>query len=180
MSGDDAIEQEFPPIRRRGIQWPAADERGAGAEGREAAVDSLSVGDEAAPADVAAALGLAEGAPACVRRRRYLLDGRPVLLATSYLDAALVAGTPVTEPDSGPGGIHARLDELGLGPARFREEIRARMPSPEEADRLGLAAGTPVVLVRRTAFTDDGRAVEVDEMVLDASAHALEYEFDAS
>ena len=32
------------------------------------------------------------------------------MLASSYLDAELVAGTPITEPDTGPGGIYARLD----------------------------------------------------------------------
>lgn len=186
MSGDDVCARESGPIRWRGIREPAADAPGAGhlvpeadAGGREGAAEFLSVADEPAPAAVAAALGIAEGAPACVRRSRFLLDGKPVLLATSYLDAALVAGTPIAEPDSGSGGIHARLAELGLEPARFREEIRSRMPSPEEADRLGLAAGTPVVLVSRTAFAAGGRVIEVDEIVLDASAYVLEYAFDA-
>ncbi|MGW0390742.1 UTRA domain-containing protein [Streptomyces sp. NPDC003042] len=44
---------------------------------------------------------------------------------------------------------------------------------------LGLAAGTPVVPIVRTAFAAEGRVVEVNEMVLDASAYVLEYEFDA-
>nr|WSW45742.1 UTRA domain-containing protein [Streptomyces sp. NBC_01001] len=182
----EAREGSGPILRRRGIQRPAVGVRGAGrsvregdTEGREPAVEFLSVGDEPAPAAVSAVLGLAEGASACVRRRRLLLGGKPVLLATSYLDAVLVAGTPIAEPDSGPGGIYARLAELGCEPVRFREELRSRMPSPEETERLGLAAGTPVVLVCRTAFAADGRAVEVDEMVLDASAYVLEYEFDA-
>jgi GntR family transcriptional regulator len=34
-------------------------------------------------------------------------------------------------------------------------------------------------MVCRTAFAGDGRAVEVNEMVLDAGAYVLEYEFDA-
>ncbi|MFF3858420.1 GntR family transcriptional regulator [Streptomyces sp. NPDC002209] len=181
----EAHEGSAAIVRRRGSRRPAAGVPGAGlfvregdAEGREPVAEFLSVGDEPAPPAVSAALGLAEGVTACVRRRRFLLDGKPVMLATSYLDAVLVAGTPIAEPDSGPGGIHARLAELGHEPARFLEEIRSRMPSPEEADRLGLAAGTPVVLVRRTAFTADGRAVEVKEMVLDASAYVLQYEFD--
>ncbi|MEU9172319.1 hypothetical protein AB0D34_31790 [Streptomyces sp. NPDC048420] len=37
----------------------------------------------------------------------------------------------------------------------------------------------PVVLVVRTAFDADGAAVEVNDMVLDASAYILEYEFDS-
>ncbi|MFE5772804.1 GntR family transcriptional regulator [Streptomyces sp. NPDC056485] len=184
--GAGVFVREFRLIRRRGIQRLAADVWGQGrsiwaadTEDREPVVEFLSVADEPAPSAIAAVLGLAEGARACVRRRRFLLDGKPVLLATSYLDAALTAGTAIAEPDSGPGGIYARLADLGREPVRFREELRSRMPTPEEADRLGLTSGTPVVLVCRTAFTADGHAVEVNEMTLDASSYVLEYEFDA-
>ncbi|WP_327306624.1 GntR family transcriptional regulator [Streptomyces sp. NBC_01298] len=173
-------------IRRRGIQRLAVEVWGAGGsiwaadgKGRDPVVEFIGVTEEPVSEAVAAVLGLPSGAPACVRRRRFLLDGKPVMFATSYLDAALVAGTPVAEPDSGPGGIYARLAELGHKPARFREEVRSRMPTSDEAASLGLAAGTPVVLVVRTAFDGGGRVVEVNEMVLDASAYVLEYEFDA-
>ncbi|GGT11538.1 hypothetical protein GCM10010259_52370 [Streptomyces daghestanicus] len=84
----------------------------------------------------------------------------------------------VTREDTGPGGAYARLAELGHEPVP--EEIRSRMPSRDEADRLRLAAGTPVVLVCRTAFMAEGRAVEVNEMTLDASSYVLEYDFDAA
>lgn len=53
------------------------------------------------------------------------------------------------------------------------------MPLPEEASRLSLPAGTPVMLVCRTAYAEEGRAVQVNEMVLDAAAYVLEYDFDA-
>ncbi len=72
-----------------------------------------------------------------IRSRRFVLDGKPVLLATSYLPAAL------------------------------------------EAAKLRLPARTPVMLICRTAFAEDGRVVEVNEMVLDAAAYVLEYDFDA-
>ncbi|MGW0362542.1 GntR family transcriptional regulator [Streptomyces sp. NPDC002990] len=173
-------------IRRRGIQRLSVEVWGAGGsiwgadgKGHDPEVDFLGVTEGAAPQAVAGVLGLTDGAPACVRRRRFLLDGKPVMLATSYLDAALVAGTPIVQPDTGPGGIYARLADLGQRPVRFREEIRSRMPGSEEAGQLGLTAGTPVVLVSRTAFTAQGKAVEVNQMVLDASAYVLEYEFDA-
>ncbi|MFJ3924789.1 GntR family transcriptional regulator [Streptomyces sp. NPDC090022] len=184
--GAGVFVREFRLIRRRGIQRLAADVWGEGrsiwaadTQDRDPEVELVSVTEEVVPDAVGALLGLAPGAPACVRRRRFLLDGKPVMLATSYLDAALVAGTPVTEPDTGPGGIYARLAELGQGPARFREEVRSRMPNADEAARLGLGAGTPVVLVVRTAFAEDGRVVEVNEMVLDSSAYVLEYDFEA-
>ncbi|KMO94877.1 GntR family transcriptional regulator [Streptomyces roseus] len=173
-------------LRRRGIQRLAVEVWGAGGSiwaadghGRDPQVEFLGVSEKPAPAAVAAALGLPAGAIVRVRRRRFLLDAKPVMVATSYLDAALTAGTAIAEPDSGPGGIYARLADLGRKPVRFREEVRSRMPTPEEADGLGLTSGTPVVLVCRTAFTADGHAVEVNEMTLDASAYVLEYEFDA-
>ncbi|WDM12427.1 UTRA domain-containing protein [Streptomyces lavenduligriseus] len=173
-------------LRRRGIERLARERWGEGRSiwsadigDRELVVDSVEVAEEAAPAAVAAVLGLGEDANACVRRRRFVLDGKPVLLSTSYLSAALVAGTAVTRPDAGPGGTYARLAELGRGPVRFREEVRSRMPGAEEAERLALPAGVPVVLVARTAFDAEGLAVEVNEMVLDSSAYVLEYDFEA-
>ncbi|NUP39597.1 MAG: UTRA domain-containing protein, partial [Streptomyces sp.] len=101
----------------------------------------------------------------------------PVLLSTSYLPAELVDRTPITQPDTGPGGVYARLGELGRGPVHFREEIRSRMPTAQEVDRLALSSGVPVVLIARTAFDADGAAVEVNHMVLDSAAYILEYDF---
>ncbi|WP_405597888.1 GntR family transcriptional regulator [Streptomyces sp. NBC_01410] len=184
--GAGVFVREFRPVRRRSVQRlsPALWGEGrsvwaADADGRDLVVDPISVTEEDAPEAIARVLGLVDGARACVRRRRFVLDGRPILLATSYLDAELVADTAITRTDTGPGGIYARLDEIGSRPVRFREEVRSRMPTAEETDRLGLAAGTPVVLICRTALAADGRAVEVNDMVLDASAYVLEYDFDA-
>ncbi|MER7044733.1 GntR family transcriptional regulator [Streptomyces jumonjinensis] len=182
--GAGVFVREYRPIRRRGVQRLSAGLWGEGrsvwavdAQGWDLEVQSVTVADEKPPEAIGRVLGLAAGASACVRRRRFALDGRPVMLATSYLDAALVSGTAIAEPDTGPGGIYARLGEIGHGPVRFREEIRSRMPTPQETDRLALSAGTPVVLICRTAFTAEGWAVEVNDMVLDSSAYILEYDF---
>lgn len=185
--GPGVFVRDFRPIRRRGVERLSVREWGEGrsvweadVEGRELAVELVSVAEEPSPEAIARVLGLAEGAPMCVRRRRFVLDGRPVLLAASYLDAVLVAGTAITLPDTGPGGIYARLDEIARRPIRFREEIRSRMPTSEETEQLRLSPGTPVLLISRTAYTDDDQAVEVNDMVLDASAYVLEYAFSAS
>ncbi|MBZ9639671.1 GntR family transcriptional regulator [Streptomyces sp. PSKA30] len=184
--GAGVFVRDFKPIRRRGIERLSHSQWGSGrsiwaadAEGRDLVVDSVEVAEEEAPAVVAGMLDLPDGARVCVRRRRFVLDGKPVLLSTSYLAAELVAGTPITQPDTGPGGTYARLEDLGRKPVRFREEIRSRMPSAEEADRLALPAGVPVMLVVRTAFDAEGAAVEVNEMALDSSAYILEYDFEA-
>ncbi|MGI5337801.1 GntR family transcriptional regulator [Streptomyces sp. CA-181903] len=183
--GAGVFVRSFRPIRRRGIPRLSSARWGSGRsiwsgdiEDRTLVVDRLEVAQRPAPGPVAEQLGVPEGEPVRVRSRRYVLDGKPVLFSVSYLPAELVAGTSVESEDTGPGGTYARLAELGHRPVRFREEIRSRMPSGEEAESLDLAPGTPVVLICRTAFTGEGRAVEVNEMTLDSASYVLEYEFE--
>ncbi|MFF9759563.1 GntR family transcriptional regulator [Streptomyces caelestis] len=185
--GAGVFVRAFRPIRRRGIHRLAHDQWGNGRsiwsadiENRALEVDRITVSEETAPAHIGAALNLAADGTTCVRRRRFVLDGKPVLLATSYLPLPLVAGSAITREDTGPGGTYARLAELGCEPVHFREEIRSRMPSKDEMEQLSLAAGTPVILICRTAFTAEGRPVEINEMTLDAASYVLEYDFDAS
>lgn len=147
---------------------------------RQTGVDNIEITTVEAPEHVANVLGLADGGRALVRRRRYLVDDVPVQFATSYYPEDLVTGTRISETDSGPGGVYARLAELGHQPVNFREELRARMPRDSETKLLELAQGTPVIVVARTAYTAEGQAVEVNEMVLDASAYILEYDFSST
>ncbi|MYU00957.1 MULTISPECIES: GntR family transcriptional regulator [unclassified Streptomyces] len=184
--GAGVFVRSFRPLRRQGIQRLARSQWGEGrsvwsvdTEDRTLVVDRVRVVEQGAPEHVARVLGVEEGEPVCVRSRRFVLDGKPVLLATSYLPAGLVAGSAVTQEDTGPGGTYARLAELGSGPVHFREEIRSRMPTAAEVEQLKLPTGTPVMLVCRTAFTAEGRAVEVNEMTLDSASYILEYAFDA-
>ncbi|WP_333770431.1 GntR family transcriptional regulator [Streptomyces sp. IBSBF 2435] len=184
--GAGVFVRSFHPLRRRGIQRLSRSQWGEGrsiwaadTDDRTLVVDQLKVTEEEAPERIASVLGLEPGDALCVRSRRFVLDSKPILVARSYLPASLVAGSAITEEDTGPGGTYARLAELGYKPVHFREEIRCRMPSLDEATQLGLAMGTPVILICRTAFADEGRAVEVNEMTLDSASYILEYDFDA-
>lgn len=182
--GAGTFVREFRPIRRvspNRLQeavwaggesiWTADD------PDRRPDVRSIVITREAPPASVSGALGLPEGEEVLVRRRTYAIEDRPVQLATSYYPAALVAGSPIGEEDTGPGGAYGRLADLGHKPIRFREEVRCRMPRAEEADALQLAQGTPVIMIVRTAYTAEDLAVEVNEMVLDSASYVLEYRF---
>ena len=133
----------------------------------------------AAPADVARALDIEPGDSVCRRSRRYVVDGKVVMRATSHIPSDLADGTRITQKDSGPGGTYARLREAGHGPVKFREEVRCRLASPEEIVDLKLAAGVPVVEQHRSAMRADGRVVEVNRMILDASKFLLVYDFTA-
>jgi GntR family transcriptional regulator len=183
--GSGVYVRGFEPVRRHGSQRLAAEQWGTGRSVWDAdtsqpvTVDQLHIHEAPAGDLVAGLLAVEPGTPVWVRSRRYLVAGRPVMLAVSTLPADLVAGTPITEPDTGPGGIYARLADLGHAPAHFIEEIRARMPAAAEIERLSLQPATPVLHIVRRAVTSTGRTVEVNEMVADASAYVLAYDFDA-
>ncbi|MFF9870169.1 GntR family transcriptional regulator [Streptomyces sp. NPDC013953] len=174
----------FRPIRRHGIQRLAREQWGAGKsiwsadEERPVSID-VRVDTVRVPTHIARMLELEEGEPVCARSRRFVMDERPVMLATSYLPLALVEGTAIMRVDTGEGGTYARLAELGHAPAHFREEIRCRLPVAEEAEGLGMPLERPVIKLCRTAFDADLRAVEVNEMTMDSAAYVLEYAFDA-
>ncbi|MFD6275053.1 GntR family transcriptional regulator [Streptomyces sp. NPDC060209] len=127
--------------------------------------------------EVARTMDLTSEDQVCKRSRIYTVEGVPVMTAASYLPMDIVAGSPIMQIDTGAGGIYARLADLGHEPRRFREELRSRMPSPEEADRLQMGAGTPVMHIVRTAADEAGRIVEVNIMLLDASRFIMEYDF---
>lgn len=150
-----------------------------GAASVRPSVDVFKVAPEKAPSDIARRLGVPEGEVVLVRSRRYLSDGEPTELATSYIPWNLAEGTAMTEVNPGPGGIYARLEESGHRLGRFTEDVTARMPSPDEVRALRLAPGSPVLALVRVAYDVDGLAVEVCDTVLSADQYVLTYELPA-
>jgi GntR family transcriptional regulator len=177
-----------PPVRRLAFDRFARRHRKEGkaaflieseAAGATPTVDMIEVWEAEAPADVAERLRLSDGDHVIVRSRRYSLDGRPMETATSYIPADLASGTPIAEPNPGPGGIYARLEEYGHTLERFVEDVTARMPTPEEARLLQLRPGIPVFRLVRTAYSIDGRPVEICDTVMASDAYLLTYELPA-
>ncbi|MFC1439206.1 GntR family transcriptional regulator [Streptacidiphilus sp. N1-10] len=164
--------------RRHREQGKAAFTAEAEAAGSRPEVDGLVVREEKPSPDIATRLGGVR--KVLTRRRRYLLDGRPVEFAISYLPLDLARNTPIAEANPGPGGIYARLEELGHQLDHFDEEIRARMPTPDEAKTLRLAAGVPVIHLIRTAYDTEGRPVEVCDTLMAADAYVLAYQLPAT
>ncbi|GAA4978183.1 GntR family transcriptional regulator [Yinghuangia aomiensis] len=178
--------RSFSRIRRDAVRRLSSEQWGGGrsiwdADVAERALDveGVAVDEVKAPEDVARVLDLGPDAMVCRRSRRYVVDGTPVMTAVSYLPADIAAGTAIAEPDPGPGGIYARLADLGFAPAEFREEVVSRMPRPAEVESLRLDVGTPVITIARTAYAADGRAVEFNDMTLNAAAYVLDYRFSA-
>lgn len=177
-----------PPVRRLASDRFAQRHRKEGkaafiAESEQAAatplVDMIRVSEEDAPAEISDRLKIPENEHVVVRSRRYSLNERPVETAVSYIPKDLADGTPITDPNPGPGGIYARLEEHGHTLGRFTEEVAARMPTPEEAKLLTLPPGVPVFRLLRTAYDVEGRAVEVCDTIMAADAYLLAYELPA-
>ena len=175
-----------PPVRRLASDRFARRHRKAGkaaftaeAEqvGAQADVDMIQISEMIASPEIAERLDHA--GPVIVRSRRYSLDGTPVEAATSYIPADLAKGTPIADPNPGPGGIYARLEDLGHTLERFTEEVSARMPTQAEARLLALMPGVPVFRLIRTAYDLEGRAVEVCDTIMSADAYVLNYELPA-
>ena len=185
--GRGVFVREAPKVRRVASDRFARRHRKGGkaafiaeAEGVGApAVDEIEVATGVANEDVARTLRLAMGAEVVSRHRRYLMDGHPVELASSYVPRDLSEGTAIEGVDTGPGGIYARIEEQGHTLSEFVETVAARMPTPEERRRLRLPAGTPVLTVRRVAFDTDGCPVEMTDTVKAAPSYVLEYRFPA-
>ena len=175
---------EWKPIVRNALkrlypeQW--GEERsmwGVDVEGRLWDVVEPQVDFPSAPDEVAHMLDLVPGSRVWRRDRKYAVDAVPVMRATSYIPDEFARGTRITEVDTGEGGIYARLREAGHAPVKFSEQFRCRLATPAEVDDLHLAAGAPVIEQHRIAMREDGRVVEVNRMVLDASRFLLVYDF---
>jgi GntR family transcriptional regulator len=139
-------------------------------------VELISSGHVFAPRDVEGALRRRE---TWCRARRYLVDGRPVMLARSYVPLGLAEGTRITQPDTGPGGTYARLAEAGHPPAQFRHDLTAKTALAAAALALVEDRGAPVLVAVRTAFDADGTPVECSELIYDPAQITVRFEHDA-
>jgi GntR family transcriptional regulator len=99
-------------------------------------------------------------------------------LADSYFPLDIASNTAITQENTGPGGVYARIEEQGLQLTRYEEQLKARMPTPEETRSLNLPSGTPVLDLIRVAYAGD-RAVEVLISVVAADKHVFHYTFSA-
>lgn len=145
-------------------------------QGRQARVDVLDISQVTPPAEVADRLGLSDDATAVQRVNHYFIDDAPVQLGTTYLPWILVEGSVLaTEAHTGTGSIYERLEELGHRITAVREEVRARMPTPQEVAQLTVPRGVPVIDLLHTGLDQDGQPFEVTRFVMRADRNVLDY-----
>jgi len=146
-------------------------------QGRTPRVEVPSIERVAPPAEVADRLGLDPERDTVVRRENwYYADDEPVQIGVTYASWPIVEGSPVADSaELDPGGIYVHFEQAGHMVRRVREEVSARMPTPEEAHGLTVPDGVPVLVVLHTGIDQDGQPFEVTRFVMRADTGGLDY-----
>ncbi|MFE0851862.1 GntR family transcriptional regulator [Streptomyces sp. alain-838] len=129
--------------------------------------------DVPAPADVAAALGVAEGGEVTVLERLRLTHGQPVALLCNYLPAGLLDLDSARLEST---GLYRLLRASGITLHSARQTVGARTATGEEAARLDEKEGAALLTMQRTAYDDTGRPVEYGTHVYRASRYAFDFQ----
>lgn len=126
----------------------------------------LAVPDEA----VRGHLKLAPGEKALRVRRTHMIAGRPFSVTTYNVPEWVGIGLDADFT----GTIYELVEEAGKSLIDYgTDQISARMPTEEEKRLLAMPDNLPILLVRRTAYTDLDRAVQY----LEAAVRSDLYEY---
>ena len=115
-----------------------------------------------APGDIARALSIRAGESVLFIRRLLTFDERPVVLDEIWLAGEEFRQLTAERLANHSGQLYAVLEtELGTTMIHAREKLRAVCAGEDQAARLGVAPGYPLLLVERVTLTFNGRAVEL-------------------
>lgn len=113
---------------------------------------------EPAPADVARHLNMHPDDFAYYHCRARLLNGTPIVLEYTYMPLDVIPGL---KKHNLYGSVFSYIrDTLGLKIASFHRIVRAVKATEEEAERLQIGAGDPLLEVEQIGFLDDGTPFE--------------------
>jgi len=122
--------------------------------------------------EAAAALALKPGDAAIEIENRLTLQGRPVVHDRLTLPAALFKGMTEKRLRERPSTIyHLYQTGFGITVLRAQERVRAVAADRAAARVLGIAPGTPVLQVRRTALTFNDKPVEYRVSTIHSAQH---------
>ncbi|WP_073381657.1 GntR family transcriptional regulator [Nocardiopsis flavescens] len=139
----------------------------------------IDVGIVHADKEIARHLAISEGDSVAVRRRLRTLDGQPSNLADTYYPMDIAREIPeILDPADVPQGIVALMTERGLVQTQYRDTLRWRPPTPEEAQKLRIGAGVSVLIQHRVGYSED-RPVKVSRHTWPGDTIELIYELPA-
>jgi DNA-binding GntR family transcriptional regulator len=144
-------------------------------ESREAG-ELISVGNAAAPARVAALLGVEPGTELVSRRRLVRLDdGEASEILTWWLAPGLATQTGLDRSDPVRGGIRSTLDRAaGIRIDHVVEQVTARRAEADESKLLGISRSAPVLALYVSARDASGLPVLALDVAMSGDLHELE------
>jgi len=128
---------------------------------------------QAASAEVAAALGIAEGSEVVLLERLRSTYGEPMAYMCNYLPTDLL---DLASDKLEATGLYRLLRGAGITLHSAQQAIGARNATPEEGELLAEAPGAALLTMRRTTYDDKGRAVEYGSHIYRASRYAFEFQ----
>jgi GntR family transcriptional regulator len=135
-------------------------------------IDLLSFERGRVDEEAAQALNLKAGDPVVRVENALRLQGRVVVHDRLTLPAALFRGLTERRLRERSGTIYQYYQaEFGITVLRAHERVRACAADRASARVLGIAAGTPVIEVRRTALSFNDKPVEYRVSIIDTARH---------
>jgi DNA-binding GntR family transcriptional regulator len=131
----------------------------------------LSFATEPAPDALALELGLPEGTKVYVFERLRYAGAEPLAIMRNHVPADLL---PLTPEDLEEQGLYSLLRVNGLNLRIAKQSIGARAATAAEARALGETKGAPLLTMVRSAYDDQGRAVEHGDHIYRASRYSFD------
>jgi GntR family transcriptional regulator len=117
-------------------------------------------------------LGIQAGAPTFHLRNKLSLNGAPVLIDDIFIDQARFEKLSAAQFKERPNTIYNLYEEaFGITVVRTEERLRAEAATPEHAKLLQIKSATPVLTIRRTAFSMRDEPVEFRISTVDTARH---------
>lgn len=139
--------------------------------GRDPSTRVVSFRTEAAPDALAVKLGIPAGTQVYAFERLRYADAEPLALMRNYVPAHLVRLTPA---DLEAQGLYHLLRANGVTMRIAKQAIGARAATAAEARALGERKGAPLLTMERSAYDDQGRAVEHGHHLYRASRYRFD------
>ena len=139
--------------------------------GRDPSTTVVSFRIEPAPDALAAELGLVAGTPVYVFERLRSADAEPLALMRNHVPEHLMR---LSAADLEEQGLYNLFRANGIVMRIAKQSIGARAATAAEARALGERKGAPLLVMERSAYDEQGRAVEHGRHVYRASRYSFD------
>jgi len=139
--------------------------------GRDPSTTVVSFSTEPAPDALAAEFGLAAGTPVYVFERLRFAGAEPLALMRNHVPEHLMR---LSAADLEAQGLYNLFRANGISMRIAKQSIGARAATAAEARALGERKGAPLLTMERSAYDEQGRAVEHGRHVYRASRYRFD------